>query len=89
MTLPSILLGLIISALLGALFHLIMGGNLGRLILYILVAVVGFWVGHFIAGWLDWTFLSVGDLHVGLGVIFTLLFIAVGYWLSLVQIERA
>ena len=88
MTLPSILLGAIISSVYGALFHLLRGGNLGRLILYLLLAWVGFWVGHFFGAWLNWNFLAVGDLNVGMGTVISLVILGAGYWLSLVQVER-
>jgi hypothetical protein len=88
MTLPGIVLGVVLSSLYGSAFHLWRGGNFGRLILYILISWVGFWAGHFLAGAMDWTFASVGALHVGLATIGSLLFLVVGHWLSLVQIER-
>jgi hypothetical protein len=87
MTLPSMLLGVVISSLYGATFHLLRGGNLGRLILYIILAWVGFWIGHFAAGVLDWPFWSIGELHVGLGTVVSVLFLVGGYWLSLIQVE--
>lgn len=88
MTLPAIIFGLIASTLYGAIFHLIRGGNFGRLILYILLGWIGFWIGHFIAEWLGWEFLSVGPLHMGIATIFSWLVMLIGYWLSQVEVER-
>ena len=42
MTVPSIALGLVVALLIGALFHLFLGGGLGRLILYLALSLIGF-----------------------------------------------
>jgi hypothetical protein len=83
MTLASFLLGFVLSSLYGALFHLWRGGNIYRLMLYLILSWMGFWIGHFLASFLDWTFLSIGPLHVGLASITSILFLFIGYWLSL------
>jgi hypothetical protein len=85
MTLPSFLLGIVISSLYGAIFHLWRGGGLGRLILYIILAWIGFWTGHFVGNALNWTFFSLGPLRLGTATLSTLIFLGVGYWLSLVE----
>jgi hypothetical protein len=84
-TLPALILGCFIATLLGAGLHLLRGGNLGRLLLYIAIAWVGFWIGHAIGEATGWTFGSAGPLHVGMGVLVCLAFLGVGYWLSLVK----
>jgi hypothetical protein len=88
MTLPAFFLGFIVSTLYGALFHLLRGGSAGRLLLYVVLGWVGFWVGHFAAELLGLTFASLGPLHIGLATVGSLLFLAVGYWLSLVEPKR-
>jgi hypothetical protein len=88
MTIPAALLGLLISTLYGVAFHLWRGGGLGRLLLYILLGWVGFWIGHVVATQMEWTFASVGPLRLGAATLFSLLFIGLGYWLSLVEVER-
>jgi uncharacterized membrane protein YeaQ/YmgE (transglycosylase-associated protein family) len=87
MSLPSILFGLVISTLYGAIFHLWKDGGLGRLFLYLILGWAGFWLGQFLAERMGWTFASLGSLHLGLATAGSVLFLAVGYWLSLVQIE--
>jgi hypothetical protein len=88
MSLPSILFGLLLSTLYGAAFHLWRGGSLGRLLLYMILGWAGFWSGQFLASRLDWTFGSLGPLHLGMATFVSAVFLAVGYWLSLVEVER-
>jgi uncharacterized membrane protein YeaQ/YmgE (transglycosylase-associated protein family) len=85
MNLPAILFGLILSTLYGAIFHLWRDGGLGHLLYYVILSWVGFWSGHFLAGYLGWTFISIGSLHVGLATLGSLIFLLIGYWLSLVR----
>jgi hypothetical protein len=88
MTIPAIVLGLILSTLYGAGFHLWKGGSLGRMALYLILGWVGFWAGQLLASLLGWSFDRVGGLHVGVASVSSLLFLGVGYWLSLVEVER-
>jgi hypothetical protein len=69
--------------------HLWRGGSPWRLILYIVLSCAGFWIGHFLAGLLGWTFWSIGPLHTGLASLLSLLVLGLGYWLSLVQVEKS
>jgi hypothetical protein len=85
MTLPSILIGIVISSLYGAAFHLWRGGGLGRLILYLILAWVGFWIGHLIGNALGWTFVSLGPLRLGTATLGAVITLGIGYWLSLVE----
>jgi hypothetical protein len=87
MSIPAFFLGLILSTLYGALFHLWRGGNAGRLFLYLVLAWVGFWLGQLIAGYLKLSFDLVGQIHIFFSTLGSLAFLAIGYWLSLVQVE--
>ena len=84
MTLPAFVLGALFSTLYGVIFHFIKGGNFLKLVLNIILSWLGFWTGHILAEQLDWTFFSIGPLHLGLATIVSFLFILVGYWLSLI-----
>ncbi len=88
MTLPAIIIGIVISTFYGAAFHFWKGGGAGRLLLNLLLGWAGFWTGHFIATYLKWSFDSFGALHFGTATVGALVFLGVGYWLSLVQVER-
>jgi uncharacterized membrane protein YeaQ/YmgE (transglycosylase-associated protein family) len=88
MSVPTLILGLILSTLYGALFHLWRGGNAGRLLLYLVLAWVGFWLGQLLGNILNLSFDTLGQLHLLSSTLgsFTLLFI--GHWLSLVQADK-
>jgi hypothetical protein len=85
MTIPTLLLGFVISTLYGALFHLWRGGGAARFLLYLLLSWLGFWAGHFLGVHFKWSFFDVGPLHLGMATLFSLVFLAIGYWLSLVE----
>jgi hypothetical protein len=88
MTLPAFIFGGFVATLIGALFHLWRGGNLGRLLLYVALSWVGFWIGHLLASLLGWGFINIGPLHLGMSLLGCLIFLGVGYWLSLIQVEK-
>jgi uncharacterized membrane protein YeaQ/YmgE (transglycosylase-associated protein family) len=83
MTLPALLFGILISSLYGAVFHLWRGGGAGHLLLYIILAWIGFWLGHILGNALGWTFFSLGPLHLGTATLGAALALGAGYWLSL------
>lgn len=88
MSVPTLILGLILSTLYGALFHLWRGGNAGRLLLYLVLAWVGFWLGQLLGNTLHLSFDTLGQLHLLSSTLgsFTLLFI--GHWLTFVQADK-
>lgn len=85
MNIVSIIFGVVASTLLGALLHLWRGGGLGKLIYYLILSWVGFWLGHIIASLLGFEFMMIGTVNFGLGVVGSLLFLGAGYWLGLVK----
>ena len=88
MTPQAFLLGVLVSTLIGALFHLWRGGKLSRLLLYLGLSWLGFWSGHLLAGELGWRFAAVGPLNLGMAVLVAVIILGIGYWLSLVKVER-
>jgi len=82
MSFPSILFGFCLAILFGTGFHLWRGGGLGRLILYIVLALVGFWGGQILAAYMGWTFDMYGDLHLLSATVTCLLGLSIGHWLS-------
>ncbi len=88
MTSSGVVFGIIISSIYGAAFHFWRGGGLGRIILYLVLSWCGFWAGHFLAGYAEWAFDMVGTLHLGGGTFGSVVFLLIGYWLSLVEVEK-
>lgn len=88
MTIPAVLFGIFLSTLYGALFHFWRGGETKRLILYIALSWAGFWLGHFLGSSMGWSFAEVGPLNLGMATLGAVLFLGVGYWLSLVEVDR-
>ena len=89
MTIPAVLFGFLVSTFMGAAFHLWKNGGLGRLLLYLILAWVGFWAGHILAQQLGWTFFSIGPLRFGMAMLGCALLIGIGYWFSLVRPSSA
>jgi len=85
MSTATLLLGLVISILLGTLFHLWRGGKAGRLLLYLILSIAGLWIGHFLADLLNIDFDKLGQLHLLFGMLGSLIFLFVGHWLSLIR----
>jgi hypothetical protein len=85
MTIPSVVFGFLVATLLGAAFHLWRGGGLGRLLLYLILAWIGFWAGHLIGDALGLAFGAVCPLHFGMAVLGALVTLGFGYWLSLIR----
>lgn len=73
---PSIIFSFILATLYGAVFHLVSGGDARRLALFLLVAWLGFGLGHALGDLLNLTLLDIGPLHM--------LPATVGAWLALV-----
>lgn len=85
MTLPSFVLGATIATLFGAAFHLWRGGGLSRLLLYMFLAWLGFWGGHWIAAQLDLGLFRVGPLFLGIGILSSVGTLFLGHWLVVMQ----
>jgi hypothetical protein len=88
MTFPAVVFSFFIAMMFGSLLHLWRGGSLGRLVLYLVFSLVGFFGGHLLAGMLGIEFLDLGTIHLGMGIFGSLLLLALVYWLSLVDLEN-
>lgn len=69
MTTPAIVFCFLVSALYGSVFHLIRGGNFFTLIVFILVATGGFFLGHYIATLISLEFVRIGSVNFGVASI--------------------
>jgi hypothetical protein len=64
MTIPNLFLGWLLSSLMGLIFHILRGGRVSRMLLYLSTAWVSFFAGHFIGGLLGLDIWSYGTLHL-------------------------
>ena len=88
MNTPILLLGFVVSTLYGAAFHFLTGGSLKRMLLYLVVSWIGFWVGHFVGGRLNYTFWSIGVLHAGMASVGSFLFLLIVFGFNLVKLQQ-
>jgi hypothetical protein len=89
MTSAALFFGILVSTLMGAALHLIFGGGLGRLLIFVFMGWLGFWVGHFLGGSLGWTFWSVGPLRFGAALLGCVVFLFIAFWLSQTKDKKA
>lgn len=85
MTLSTLLFALLISLLYGAVYHLLRNGGFWRLVLYLVLSVVGFVLGHLIGFWRGWNFFPLGSLNLGMSSIGSLIILVIGDWLSRIE----
>jgi hypothetical protein len=82
MTLPGILFGVLVSVLMGAVFHLWKDGGFIKLLFFIGLSFLGFWIGHVAGNYSKLYFWSLGQLRLGMGILGSLIFLFAGDWLS-------
>lgn len=88
MSLPTLLLALLIALLYGALYHLIRGGGFWWLVWYIVLSLIGFFLGHQIGVWLDLVLLPLGSLNLGLCSVGSVLLLLFGDWVTRLGLAR-
>lgn len=81
MNIQAIILGLLIPILIASLFHLIKGGPLWHLLVFIITSLIGFWVSHFVTDAMGLNTLTIGSLQVLWGSIGAVIGIFLGSWL--------
>jgi len=86
MTIPSLIFAFLIASLLGFLYHLIRGGGLGRILLFLIFGWLGFAVGHLVGIWQGWVLMPVGELNLGMSILGSLIFLVGGDWISRIRI---
>ncbi len=82
MTLPAILFSLLIALLYGALYHLVRDGGFWRLILYFILSILGFALGHLIGLWRGWVWIPLGTINLGVSTVGAFVVLLLGDWLT-------
>lgn len=60
----GLVLGFLLASAYGAVFHLVYGGSLRRILLYLAAAWVGFLAGQLAGDFLNFELLKVGKIHL-------------------------
>lgn len=80
MTAPSFVFSFLLASFLGAAFHFWKGGSGGRLLLYLILAWIGFFLGSWISTSWDISFLMIGPVSGGFGALGSLILLFIGNW---------
>lgn len=88
MTLPTMIFGLVVALLYGALYHTVRGGGGWRLLFFLGLSILGFALGHLLGAWQGWNLLMLGSLNLGMGSLGSVLVLVVGEWLSLFEMKK-
>jgi hypothetical protein len=64
MSVPSFFIGMVIATICGLLFHILRGGRLSRMFLYLSTAWVSFFAGQMVSEWISWRVLRYGSLNL-------------------------
>ncbi|MBW7958749.1 MAG: hypothetical protein LC131_08485 [Anaerolineae bacterium] len=71
----SLVLGFLLATIYGGVFHVVFGGSIRRILLYLAAAWAGFFIGQFVGDFLNFELLKLGKLH--------LVSASIGAWLAL------
>jgi hypothetical protein len=85
MPIPTIIFGVLLSTLYGAVYHLIRGGSLRRMLFYFILAWAGFWLGDTLGWYMGWNFATAGVLNAGMATVLSLVFLVVGDFVSRIR----
>jgi len=61
---PVFIFAFVIATMYGLGFHVILGGNARRMVLFIVTSWVGFLLGQYVGGYLDISVLRIGVIHL-------------------------
>lgn len=78
----GLVLGFLLASIYGAAFHLIFGGPLRRLFLYLVAAWLGFFIGQFIGDFLNFELLKLGKIHLAAASAGAWIMLLGAWWLA-------
>ncbi|HEX2992840.1 MAG TPA: hypothetical protein VHO49_19285 [Anaerolineales bacterium] len=88
MTIPALLFALLVALLYGALYHFVRGGGFVRLLLFFILSMIGFAMGHLVGMWRGWVWMPVGSINLGPSSIGSLLILVFGDWLTRIEVRE-
>ena len=81
MNAPALFFCILVASFLGAAFHFWKGGGGGRLVLYLILSLVGFFLGSWITTSQNLLFLMIGPFSGGFGVLGSLIILFISNWI--------
>lgn len=78
----GLVLGFLLASIYGALFHLIFGGPIRRIFLYLLAAWIGFLAGQLIGDFINFEIFKLGKIHLVTASIGAWLALLAAWWLA-------
>lgn len=87
MPLPTILFGILLSSVYGAGFHLLRGGSLRRMTVFLVLAWAGFWGGDTLGWYMGWDFGAVGNLNAGMATVGAVVFLLIGDFVGRIRLR--
>ena len=61
---PVLVFAFIIATMYGLGFHVVLGGDARRMVLFVVTSWVGFLLGQYVGAYLDFSFLRIGVIHL-------------------------
>lgn len=80
-TFVSFILGFLLSTSFACVFHLLVGGPAGRILLYVIMSNLGFLAGHFLGRGMGITLMKLGPLYLLPATLGAVAFLIFAKWL--------
>lgn len=77
----GLVLGFLLATIYGAGFHLIFGGPIKRILVYLFAAWLGFFIGQFLGDFFNFELLKLGKIHLVSATLGAWAFLLVAWWL--------
>ncbi len=77
----GLVLGFLLATIYGAGFHLIFGGPIKRILVYLAAAWLGFFAGQFLGDFFNFELLKLGKIHLVSATLGAWAFLLMAWWL--------
>lgn len=86
--LPGLVISLLFALFIGFVLHFWKAGGLLRLITIEILSIIGFAIGHLLAAQQNISFLKVGWVNLGFGIIGSIIFSFLALWVTNLNFEK-
>lgn len=77
----GLVLGFLLASIYGAAFHLVFGGPIKHILVYLVAAWLGFFIGQFIGDFMNFEVLKLGKIHLASASLGAWLLLLAAWWL--------